>query len=116
MSSTNVHSEKEKRKNFEVASGETISDEQGKIEIPPVATVRGSIILAEIENGNFMNIPAGVGTLDRNGKCVDVNGRLVANYKETEIKEIFRKADKKQEKITGLKETGKRSDIDSARE
>ena len=113
MSSTNVHSEKENRKNFEFVSGETLSDERGTIDIPPVATVRGSDILAEIKNGNFMTIPAGKSKLHRDGKCVDENGKQIANYSAKEIKEMFRNAEQREAKLKS--QDSKQSDMDSSR-
>lgn len=99
MSSTIVHS---KTKDIEKAccsGGQSISDEKGKITIPPTAAKEGPSV-GEFRNSIIMNIEVHDGELREDGKLMQA-GSVIADFGVGAYKELKTKQKADREALRG---------------
>lgn len=88
MSSTNVHSKRENRY-YHINCGQTIANNEGKIEIPPRTAKKGPSTL-DIEQGLGMSIVVEAGELRKDGKLIS-QGKVQATFPPEAYKELANK-------------------------
>ena len=102
MSSTNVRSEE--TNNIYCAAAQIIPTERA-VEIPPKAAQKGPTVL-DVKLNEGIEIPLEESTLNKDGKLINKNGELVAQFSVESVKAIETKHKKQKAKTQG-KEDGR---------
>ena len=101
MSSTNVRSAG--KVNKRIVAGQTIADENGKIEIPPTASKKGPSVF-DAKQGDIIEIKVEDGILHQDGTLTSLDGKEVATYDAKAFEDAKKRQGEKAQKGKASKE------------